>query len=227
MTRHKAICNTCDKIKMINGDNICNYCYMRKIYLKRHLESPMIKCKCGHCDEMIHSISKNGLPQEFKQGHNSYFIKREGKKGVENSRWKGGRIKRNGYWCIKLHNHPYRGDGNYYPEHRYVLEQYYSTKLGIPIYILPILEVHHKNGNKGDNRVENLEILSKFKHRQHHFKKDMSGRKCLVCGSNKTYHNRKTGYAVWRSIGNGKFVCGKCGKHYFKTNSRKIKEDSK
>jgi hypothetical protein len=47
-----------------------------------------------------------------------------------------------------------RVDGNTYLAHRYIWEQYYGRKL------LKEETIHHKNGNRSDNRIENLELWS-------------------------------------------------------------------
>lgn len=62
-------------------------------------------------------------------------------------------------------NHPnaIKG-GRYIAEHRYNLEQ----KIGR---LLKRYEVaHHINGDKKDNRYENLELLTKQEHNKHHAK---------------------------------------------------------
>lgn len=81
---------------------------------------------------------------------------RKAKRGEKNTYWKGGRyITKEGY--ILVHAPEYEGtkqDGHYVREHALVM----SKHLGRPLRRGET--VHHKNGIKGDNRLENLELWS-------------------------------------------------------------------
>lgn len=77
----------------------------------------------------------------------------EGLQGNKNN-WKGGRIyHRNGYVLIRRPDHPNAYRDGYILEHRLVM----SEVLGRPLESWEI--VHHENGIKDDNRIENLELI--------------------------------------------------------------------
>ncbi len=74
-------------------------------------------------------------------------------KGDASSRWKGGRSKRaSGYVYLYAPDHPNAVATRYVLEHRLVMEAHLGRVL------LPSEHVHHINGIKDDNRVENLEL---------------------------------------------------------------------
>jgi len=78
--------------------------------------------------------------------------------GKNNPRWKGGKIiTPQGYIRIRKVNHPFN-DSGYVLEHRLIMEK----KLGR--YLKKYELVHHKNGIKDDNRIENLILLDRRTH---------------------------------------------------------------
>jgi hypothetical protein len=75
-------------------------------------------------------------------------------KGENHHSWKGGRyIGKDGYVRILKPGHPMTKKDNYILEHRFIM----SEHLGRPL--LSEEYVHHRNQNKKDNRLENLEII--------------------------------------------------------------------
>jgi hypothetical protein len=85
-------------------------------------------------------------------------------RGSKNGRWNKARlISSHGYVLIRVGKaHPMSFGNGYAYEHNLVM----VTFLGRPLAAGET--VHHKNGNKEDNRIENLEILSRTEHAKHH-----------------------------------------------------------
>jgi len=83
--------------------------------------------------------------------------------------WKGGRTKTSaGYIYVYSPTHPYATKAGYVLEHRLVMEAHLGRVL------LPTEIVHHINGVKDDNRIENLALFSST---GGHTKTHSSGRK--------------------------------------------------
>lgn len=85
-------------------------------------------------------------------------------RGEDSPHWKGGRILyADGYIYIYSSNHPYKDSHGYVFEHRLIVEK------EIKRYLLPSEHIHHINGNKQDNRIENLKILTNSEHLKLHW----------------------------------------------------------
>jgi HNH endonuclease len=81
--------------------------------------------------------------------------------------WKGGKVVNSrGYILVLNHEHPFSDKDGYVKEHRLVWELHNNAIL-LPH---PLGIVHHINGDKKDNRIENLEAMSKYKHDSLHSK---------------------------------------------------------
>lgn len=74
---------------------------------------------------------------------------------------KGRKIAGDGYICVYAPDHPMSVRG-YVMEHRLVMER------SIGRYLYKHEEVHHVNEDKQDNRIHNLERMTKREHAAHH-----------------------------------------------------------
>jgi hypothetical protein len=85
-------------------------------------------------------------------------------RGKNNPFFKGYKTKnKEGYIFLYLPNHPSRIN-NYIAEHRIVMEKYLNR------YLKPTEIIHHKNGIKDDNRIENLCLCkSRKEHHKYHY----------------------------------------------------------
>lgn len=83
--------------------------------------------------------------------------------------WKGGKYLDHGYWKILMWEHPNHDNDGYIAEHRFLMEEFLKkTDPSHPAlednYLSKQWIVHHKNGVKTDNRLENLEVMPRNQH---------------------------------------------------------------
>lgn len=115
------------------------------------------KPKCSVCGERLTKhyswLSKEALAKKkCRKCHG------ESTKGENNPNWKGGKyILKSGYIGVLV-----SGSQIYKLEHDVVMEKHLGRKLKKDEV------VHHINGIKNDNRIENLELMTNYEHSKMH-----------------------------------------------------------
>lgn len=151
-------CFFCKKLYLPN-ESKRKYCSKECYYKMKILR----KDKVNWTEEMRKKLSKRymgkGNPMFGKDSWNK-GKKRPEIQGENHPNWKGGySINPNGY---KVYESEKYTKGNKLAEHRIVMEKYLGRKLKSEEI------VHHKNHNKLDNRIENLEIVDRATHMNIH-----------------------------------------------------------
>jgi hypothetical protein len=133
-------------------------------------EKVLKMCEEGHSlSEMAEAVGTNG--REVKK-----FLRRQGvtkefpkeKIGERHYAWVGRTIDKDGYILVHVKGHPNaRKHSNWIFEHRLVMEE------ALGRYLLPTEVIHHINGEKTDNRIENLQL---FASNGEHLAVDLAGR---------------------------------------------------
>lgn len=111
------------------------------------------KCKCGTERIFLAAEARNGRTTQCKKCSNKAFGLRFN--GETHPSWRGGTtIRGDKYIDIYSPTHPNAKKSGYVAEHISVM----SESLGRPLFKSE--QVHHKNGVRNDNRIENLELWS-------------------------------------------------------------------
>ena len=128
-------------------------------------------CTCEHCgkERWVRLNPKTGRPRGVTEGRLCKLcairVYGKNKAGKGSSAWRGGRAKTmDGYVNIYLEPDDFfyrmANTKNYVREHRLVMAKH----LGRNLHAWEV--VHHKNGVKDDNQIENLQLHSDVRHNQ-------------------------------------------------------------
>jgi hypothetical protein len=101
-------------------------------------------CVCAHCQREFSTYIHKGLSGKYCSQQCAW----SDRKGKATPR-RGNITMHGGYRCINAPD----GSGRI-SEHRWIIQQHIGRKLD------PKEHVHHINGDRADNRIENLEIIS-------------------------------------------------------------------
>ena len=154
------------------------------------MKSPKIECAC-RCGTLIPSRALNGEKQFYAHGHNRHVFGKPVNDG-------------GGYKAVLCHGHPFADKDGYVRLHRIILESYWFIKYKRPFFILPYFAVHHINGNKDDNRPENLMMIEKREHtRIHKFDPTIDDRICKRCNRGQVRGR------MWKKLMDG-YLCANC-----------------
>lgn len=150
--------------KKQNLNCVCPICG-RKFHAKPYyLKKNKVVCCSKKCSKIHRSQRMSGA------GNPQY-----GLKGTLNASWKSDkRITNYGYRKIRVLEHPFRDADDMVLEHRLVAEKYLltpqnSVEIDGKMYLRPDFCVHHIDGDRLNNNVENLMVLTRAEHTRLHY----------------------------------------------------------
>ena len=175
----KVKCMVCNKEHEIKEWRLKNYRTCSRKCLSEYTKSKTIKHfnKCEVCGndyqvKKSHKSKRKTCSRLCGAKYKSIIYSNEGNpmygiRGENSKHWKGGNRNSNyGYKMIyddDIENKSRKSD-RYHLEHRFIM----SRHIGRPLKKEEL--VHHRNGIKTDNSIENLEITCIRDHSSHHYK---------------------------------------------------------
>jgi hypothetical protein len=129
----------------------------------------IVQYTLGKCSREIGMILGRNpkVIQTWAKRHGIKGPKRGGAVGVWNGSYKNGvRVDKYGYREILCPDHPFAKRNGCVAEHRLVIEKYLNR------YLKPTEVVHHRDGNRQNNAIANLEL---FESNAAHLKTELKG----------------------------------------------------
>jgi len=117
-----------------------------------------LKRYCNYCGKEIFIQASR-----YKQNNGGRFcsrgcITRNKKEVIGATRVCSGRINRDGYIQVLAKGYPSSNKKGYVLEHRLIMER------SLDRYLKNYEIIHHKNEDREDNRIENLEVMTRAEH---------------------------------------------------------------
>jgi len=113
---------------------------------------------CKHCGK-VDLVQRYYLGRPYCSRKCSSLAISKKMRGKNHPNWNGGKTMSHGYVVLSnYHDHPMATKRGHVLEHRLIMSEHIGRPLD------KNEDVHHINGDKKDNRIENLELLPHHKH---------------------------------------------------------------
>lgn len=119
------------------------------------------KCLCG-CGKPVKRAPRTDRLKGVFRGEYRHYL--PGHRLRELTQCALRHVGSDGYWLYRSPNHPHVQANGYVREHRRIVEAHLGRHLA------PGEVVHHVNGDKQDNRIENLEVMTDREHKLLHLR---------------------------------------------------------
>lgn len=138
-----------------------------------------VAIECANCGDMFevpecHAQRRKYCSRGCKHSHDTYLSDLSNRsEAAGNSQWKGGIVNHSdGYLYKRAPHHPFASNG-YVFAHRLIMEKWlrenepgsrFLIRLGNQLYLSPDFVVHHRDEDRRNNVIRNLQCLTNSEH---------------------------------------------------------------